>query len=44
LRHNLSAYDASYVALAEMLRMPLLTGDAKLGRAQGHSARIELLQ
>jgi hypothetical protein len=29
LRHNLSAYDAMYVALAEVLRLPLLTDDAK---------------
>jgi predicted nucleic acid-binding protein len=33
LRDNLSAYDASYVALAEMLDCPLLTGDARLSRA-----------
>jgi predicted nucleic acid-binding protein len=35
LRDNLSAYDASYVALAELLSCPLLTADARLSRAPG---------
>lgn len=35
LRENLSAYDASYVALAESLDCALLTADARLGRAPG---------
>ena len=35
LRDNLSAYDASYVALAELLDCNLLTADARLGRAPG---------
>jgi predicted nucleic acid-binding protein len=35
LRENLSAYDASYVALAESLGCPLLTADARLARAPG---------
>ncbi|WP_429911703.1 type II toxin-antitoxin system VapC family toxin [Glycocaulis sp.] len=30
LRHAISAYDASYVALAEVMDMPLLTRDARL--------------
>ena len=30
LRHNLTAYDATYVALAEALDMPLLTRDRRL--------------
>lgn len=33
LRHNVSAYDASYVALAEALDAPLLTSDMRLARA-----------
>lgn len=33
LRHNLSAYDACYVALARALRCPLLTADGPLTRA-----------
>lgn len=35
LRDNLSAYDASYVALAELLGCSLLTADGTLGRAPG---------
>src|SRR5690242_16563318 len=30
LRHNLSAYDATFVALAEALSAPLITCDARL--------------
>lgn len=41
LRHNLTAYDAMYVALAEALDVPLLTDDAKLAGASGHHAAIE---
>jgi predicted nucleic acid-binding protein len=43
LRDSLTAYDAAYVALAEALDAPLLTCDAKLGRARGHRARIEVV-
>jgi len=43
LRSNLTAYDAAYVALAESLDAPLLTFDARLARATGHHAVIELL-
>jgi predicted nucleic acid-binding protein len=35
LRANLSAYDASYVAVAELLGCSLLTADVRLGRAPG---------
>ena len=42
LRHNLTAYDAAYVALAEALSVPLGTRDPALARA-GHRARIEVL-
>lgn len=41
LRHNFTAYDAMYVALAEALEMPLLTDDRKYGKATGHTAVIE---
>ncbi|MBV8153383.1 MAG: type II toxin-antitoxin system VapC family toxin [Candidatus Eremiobacteraeota bacterium] len=43
LRNNLTAYDASYVALAEALDAPLVTRDRHLAAAAGHRARIELL-
>ncbi len=43
LRHNLTAYDAAYVALAEVLDAPLITCDARLAAARGHKARIELI-
>lgn len=43
LRHNLSAYDASYVALAEALRCPLLTADARLAGAPGPSCPITVV-
>jgi predicted nucleic acid-binding protein len=42
LRHNVSAYDAMYVALAELLDVPLVTCDASLARAQGVRAQIEV--
>ena len=35
LRDNLSAHDASYVALAELLDCNLMTADARLSRASG---------
>ena len=43
LRHNMTAYDAVYVALAETLPAPLLTRDAHLASAPGHEALIELI-
>jgi predicted nucleic acid-binding protein len=43
LRHNLTAYDAAYIALAEALGAPLITRDAALVSAAGHHARIELI-
>ena len=39
LRHNLTAYDAWYVALAEALDCPLMTLDGRLSRASGPSVR-----
>jgi predicted nucleic acid-binding protein len=42
LRHALSAYDGVYVALAEALGAPLVTCDARLARATGHEAKVEL--
>ncbi|MFN2468111.1 MAG: type II toxin-antitoxin system VapC family toxin [Gaiellaceae bacterium] len=40
LRDRLTPYDASYVVLAEALDAPLVTTDARLGRAAGHRARV----
>ncbi|MGH9130273.1 MAG: type II toxin-antitoxin system VapC family toxin [Acidimicrobiales bacterium] len=41
LRHNVSAYDASYVALAEALGAPLLTADIRLANAPGIRCEVE---
>ncbi|GJG85422.1 ribonuclease VapC9 [Gemmatimonadetes bacterium T265] len=43
LRDNLTAYDASYVALAEALDATLLTRDARLAGAPGVRARVEVV-
>jgi predicted nucleic acid-binding protein len=42
LRHNLSAYDSAYVALAENLGSPLLTRDGRIASAPSHSAHVEV--
>ena len=42
LRHNFSAYDAAYIALAEKLGSILVTRDARLASASGHAAAVEL--
>jgi len=42
LRHNLSAYDAAYVVLAEKLSAKLISRDTRLASAPGHAAHIEL--
>lgn len=43
LRANLTAYDAAYVALAEALGAALVTCDARLGRAPGVQAAVDVL-
>jgi predicted nucleic acid-binding protein len=40
LREALSAYDATYVALAELLGCPLATGDRSIARAAGTRCEI----
>ena len=44
LRHSLSAYDAVYVALAEVLDTVLLTCDARLARAPGAGRHVQLVK
>lgn len=41
LRHNITAYDAAYVALAERLDAVLITCDARLATANGPSCTFE---
>lgn len=41
LRHNVTAYDAWYAAIAEMLECPLFTLDRKLSRASGPTCPIQ---
>jgi predicted nucleic acid-binding protein len=43
LRDNVSANDALYLALAEMVGPPLLTADAALVGVPGCTASVELL-
>jgi predicted nucleic acid-binding protein len=44
LRDSLSAYDATYVAVAETLDTPLLTADARLARAPGPTCPITVVR
>jgi predicted nucleic acid-binding protein len=44
LRHDLTAYDATFVALAETLDTTLITCDARLTTAPNHNAKVELLR
>jgi predicted nucleic acid-binding protein len=43
MRHGVTAYDASYVALAESLGLPMITADDKLQRKLANSHDIRLL-
>lgn len=42
-RHNLTAYDAAYVALAGALDAPLVTRDRRLAAAAGSGVQIEVV-
>jgi len=44
LSHNLTPYDAAYVALAEALDGTLVTADARLEAAPGPRCRIDLIE
>jgi predicted nucleic acid-binding protein len=43
LRDNSTIYDAAYIALAEALRAPLVTADARLANAPGSRCAFDLL-
>jgi predicted nucleic acid-binding protein len=43
LRHNLTPYDAAYVALAELLAVTLVTADRRLARASGIRCVVDAL-
>ena len=44
LRDDLSAYDATYVAVAETLDAPLLTADGRLARAPGPRCTVTVVR
>lgn len=44
LRNNLTAYDAAYVAVAEIMQATLVTADRRLAAAPGPRCTIEILQ
>ena len=44
LRENLSSYDATYVAVAEALEVPLVTADGRLARAPGPRCTVTVVR
>jgi len=44
LRLNMTVFDAAYIALAEALDIPLVTTDARLARAPGHRAKVQVIR
>jgi len=43
LRHDLTVYDAAYVALAELMGVTLVTGDVRLAGAPGTRCDVEVV-
>ena len=43
LRHNVTPYDAAYVALAELLDVVLVTGDRRLSRSPNVRCRVQVI-
>lgn len=43
LRENLTAYDAAYAALAEVMETVLITADERLSKAPGLRCRVEVV-
>ena len=44
LRNNMTVYDASYVALAELFEVTLLTTDQRLARSPGLRCNVEVIR
>jgi predicted nucleic acid-binding protein len=43
LRGNLTAYDAAYIAAAEVLDCPLVTGDGRLAKVSGVRCQVRVV-
>ncbi len=43
LRNNVTMYDASYIAVAELFDVVLLTADVRLAKVPGAKCKIEVL-
>lgn len=43
LRNNVTVYDGLYLALAELLDLPLMTGDRALGEVPGCNAVVDVV-
>lgn len=42
LKQKVTAFDATYIALAEALDAPLITSDGALASSAGHRARVDV--